>query len=268
MSDELLRRLQQLTIDEPDAALPFHRRLARENGWTDAFALRVLGEYRRFLWLAVRAGHPVTPPPAVDEAWHLHLCYTRSYHDDLCGRVLGRTLHHGPTRGGAAEDAKFAAWYERTLASYRAHFGEPPADVWPDGVERARTGIPRKVDPRTHWVLSKRAVRRAAMLGAAGCAALGLAGCTGMLAITWTETAFLVLVGTAVLAGFVAIVRHLLSAPRPSGHDAAMKSGANKRAGGGSSCSAGCATHHGSGCGSDGGSGCGGGGCGGGGGGD
>lgn len=163
MPDALFERLVSFRIDPPGVALSFAQRLAHENGWSLAFAQRAIAEYFRFVWLAMRAGHPVTPSPAVDEVWHLHLCYTRSYWDELCGQVLQRPLHHGPTRGGAAEDAKYVDWYARTLASYREHFGEPPADLWPAPSERFRGGIPRKVDARSHWVVSK--VRVRALLG-------------------------------------------------------------------------------------------------------
>ena len=172
MPDALFDRLVSFRIDPPGVALSFAQRLARENGWSLALAQRAIAEYFRFVWLAMRAGHPVTPSPVVDEVWHLHLCYTRSYWDELCGQVLQRPLHHGPTLGGAAEDAKYVDWYARTLASYREHFGEPPADVWPAPSERFRGGIPRKVDARSHWVVSKARVR--SLLGR-GARALALA---------------------------------------------------------------------------------------------
>jgi hypothetical protein len=129
---ELRARIQAFTPDEPGVAFPFSSRLADENGWTREHALRVTREYLRFVYLAMTAGHPVTPSRAVDEAWHLHLTCTRSYWEEMCGRVLERPLHHDPTRGGAEEEAKFADWYARTLDSYRAAFGEePPVAVWP-----------------------------------------------------------------------------------------------------------------------------------------
>jgi len=129
---ELRARIQAFSPDEPGVAFPFSARLARENGWTREHALAVTREYLRFVYLAMTAGHPVTPSRAVDEAWHLHLTYTRSYWEEMCGRVLGRPLHHDPTRGGAEEEAKFAEWYARTLDSYRAAFGEePPMAIWP-----------------------------------------------------------------------------------------------------------------------------------------
>jgi hypothetical protein len=139
------------------AALTFEGRLARDNGWDAAHTARVCDEYRRFVYLAARAGHQVTPSDAVDQAWHQHLCYTRNYWDVMCTQVLARPLHHGPTLGGAAETDKFTDWYSRTLESYRAHFGAaPPADIWPSPQDRFKgAGQFRRIDTRAHWVIRK-----------------------------------------------------------------------------------------------------------------
>ena len=142
--DPLWNRLLAFDFDIAGDALTFTRRLARENGWSVGFAGRVVEEYRRFLYLALRAGHPVTPSDAVDQAWHLHLVYSRSYWDDLCAQVLQQPLHHGPTRGGQAEDRRFLGDYEATRSSYRRCFGSaPPADLWPAPEVR--------FDPKLRW---------------------------------------------------------------------------------------------------------------------
>lgn len=134
---ELWRRLLAFELDDPAANLTFSRRLARENGWSHAYALRVINEYKRFVFLAMTAGHEVTPSDEVDQAWHLHLTYTRSYWDELCKQVLRGPLHHGPTKGGQAEGERFEDQYEQTLASYRTAFGqEPPSDIWPPAKTR------------------------------------------------------------------------------------------------------------------------------------
>jgi hypothetical protein len=259
MKDELLVRLEAFELDEPSASFPFSARLARENGWSRGFARRVTGEYKRFIWLAMRAGHPVTPSEEVDEAWHLHLCYTRSYWDVMCGKILGKPLHHGPTEGGRAEEEKFAEWYARTLESYRKHFGEePPADIWPPAEIRFGPATTRKVDAATHWIVSKPAVKRG-LLGASALAIVPvLAGCTNLVAAVGLEGVFCFMLFTLLVVGLVAY--------------AARKNG---RGGGG--CSSGCGSVSScggggsSGCGNDGGSsggcgssGCGGSGCGGG----
>ena len=164
--------LEIYEIGPPDAALSFQARLARENRWSEAFAARVIDEYKRFCFLAVTAGHEVTPSDAVDQAWHLHLTYSRDYWQRFCPDVLGRDLHHGPTAGGGAEQARYFEQYARTLQSYEAAFGPAPADIWPDA--RRRFGRdPRGVRVHPGEVLFLPAGQ--AIAGGAALAALGLA---------------------------------------------------------------------------------------------
>jgi uncharacterized protein (TIGR04222 family) len=202
----LLARLEGFAIDKPGVPLPFTARLARENGWTHAFAGRVVREYKRFLYLSAAAGHPVTPSEAVDQAWHLHMVYTRSYWDQLCGEILGRPLHHDPTQGGAAEGEKFHDWYTRTLESYRVHFGEePPADLWPAAEQRfAHSGRQQWVDRARALVIPLpfrlprfKIALPFVLMAAVGAASLFIPSCTrrgdSMLPLDWTGGAFLLL---------------------------------------------------------------------------
>jgi hypothetical protein len=167
---QVWQALQAYEIGPADAALSFTARLARENRWDLAFAERVVGEYKRFCYLAVTAGHEVTPSDAVDQAWHLHLTYSRDYWQRFCPEILGMPLHHGPTAGGPAEAARYFEQYAQTLKSYEAAFGTaPPVDVWPD----ARTRFlehPRafRVHARGRVILS----RTHAIFGGVGLAAL------------------------------------------------------------------------------------------------
>jgi hypothetical protein len=165
--------LSRYRIGPDDAALSFERRLARENGWTVPFAGRVITEYRRFCFLAVTVAHQVTPSDAVDQAWHLHLTYTRDYWERFCPDVLGRALHHGPTAGGAAEQHRFFDQYAATLRAYEHAFGmAPPADIWPDARRRlVDDPRARRFHPRDGWIVSRRMAGRAATLLA--CCLLG-----------------------------------------------------------------------------------------------
>jgi hypothetical protein len=124
--------LQGMRIEGPGAARRFEEALAAEKNWSLDFAERVTREYRRFLYLAALSAGEITPSRAVDAAWHLHLTYSRHYWDELCGRILGRPLHHNPSTGAAADEERFARQYEDTLALYRRTFGEtPPREIWP-----------------------------------------------------------------------------------------------------------------------------------------
>jgi hypothetical protein len=272
--DALWSELRSLAIDPPGAALRFTARLARENGWSAAFAEAVALEYRRFLLLAATAGHPVTPSDAVDQAWHLHLAYTESYWNDLCARVLGRPLHHGPTRGGDAEDAKFVDWYEATLRSYRAVFGTaPPRAIWPPSAERfANAAAFRRVDTSRSWVVPRAAVRsllvRAPVAAAASALLAGCALWSG-LDVRWRNLAWVV--GAFVAFFAFCMWLYALSERTNVGGGGRRDDGSTGYGGCGAGGGAGCggsdsgSSHGGSGCGSDGGGGCGGGGCGGGG---
>lgn len=156
-SSPLWQRIERFEFDTPGAALPFTSRLAREQAWTHAFAGRVVDEYRRFVFLAMESGHHVTPSEEVDQVWHLHLTYSRSYWQRFCGETLGRDLHHEPTQGGSAEGGKFHDWYARTLESYAQAFGHPPpAEIWPPPEARfAHAGSGRWIDRSRFWLIPK-----------------------------------------------------------------------------------------------------------------
>ena len=153
----LWERIQSFSFDTGPTAYPFWSRLASENGWSMGYAARAITEYRRFLYLAVAAGHPVSPSDHVDQVWHLHLLYTESYWNRLCADVLGLPLHHHPSIGGAAEREKFDGWYRDTLASYcRLFLEDPPADIWPDGDTHAGDGGHyRRVNTDRCWIILK-----------------------------------------------------------------------------------------------------------------
>ena len=154
---ELYQRICAFRFDEGGTVFPFAARLARDNGWSVGYTARVITEYRRFAFLAVAAGHPVSPSDQVDQAWHMHLLYTKSYWQRFCGKVLNRPLHHEPTQGGSQERNKFHTWYERTLESYGRFFEpEPPADIWPDAGVRFGHDIHfERVNKKRYWIIPK-----------------------------------------------------------------------------------------------------------------
>jgi hypothetical protein len=124
--------LSNMRIEDPGAARSFEQALADDTGWSEGHARAVTAEYRRFLYLAATRDEPVTPSIAVDRAWHLHLTYSRHYWETLCGEILGHPLHHLPSAGGPAEDARHRAQYEATLSRYETVFLDPPpASIWP-----------------------------------------------------------------------------------------------------------------------------------------
>jgi uncharacterized protein (TIGR04222 family) len=220
MSDlALIRARLEAWEFEPGGRDSFSRRLARENGWSRDHTARVIAEYERFLMLVSTSDDVICPSDAVDQAWHLHLLHTREYRR-FCRTVLGRPLHHTPSQGGSAEQAKYREAYTRTLDLYRATFSEdPPADVWPP-VERRfdpESAFVR-VDAGAHFIVRKPLfVRRAAarvtaltslppraIATLAGCSVLGCASSDDRWAVTGPTFLGLFFTGwaTSLLAAF------------------------------------------------------------------
>lgn len=96
----LWKRISYFFVDDGKSSLSFIDRLMRENNWERTFALRAFDEYKKFMFLICIAEHPLTPSDEVDQVWHLHLLYTQSYWDELCGQILNKKIQHGPTKGG------------------------------------------------------------------------------------------------------------------------------------------------------------------------
>lgn len=137
--NSLWSRIEAFEIDTVDDELTFQKRLAQENGWSDGYTRRCINEYKKFIYLCAIAKETMTPSDQVDQVWHLHLTYTKSYWLKLCGEVLGFDLHHEPTKGGMHQAQLFVQHYDKTLECYRTVFQEePPADIWPGVRERFR----------------------------------------------------------------------------------------------------------------------------------
>ncbi|MBO0933129.1 glycine-rich domain-containing protein [Fibrella aquatilis] len=190
--------ISTFTFDGPDTRrtrpeFTFAARLARENDWATRYTERVIAEYRKFLFLCCVTPTGVTPSDAVDQAWHLHLTYTKSYWHDLCRDTLGRELHHNPTKGGAREGQKFDGMYSDSQALYQLYFGEkPPADIWPTNQQRFSDIDFGRINRRTNWVVAKPApaqtVGAVVLLGALSAAGIFLQASSSLL--FWLLTGF------------------------------------------------------------------------------
>ena len=176
---ELYERIQAFSLDKPDAQLSFSNRLARDNGWPLQYARQAIEEYKKFAFLAVVAGHPVTPSDQVDQVWHLHLTYTRSYWEEFCSQVLRTPLHHDPTLGGEAENQKFDDWYSKTLESYEQFFEvKPPLEIWSTLEDRFGRDLQFvRINAQQNWVLPKLQVQKGAAASTAILSTLMLSGC-------------------------------------------------------------------------------------------
>ncbi|MES2864917.1 MAG: hypothetical protein V4666_12405 [Bacteroidota bacterium] len=241
-------KISHFKIDDKNSDFTFSKRLARENNWSLEYSKRVIDEYKKFIFLCCVTKTGVTPSDQVDQAWHLHLTYTKSYWIDFCKNTLEKEIHHNPTKGGKTEAVKFDDFYSKTKEDYNTYFKEePPIEIWPNNENRFSEIDFKRVNTQKNWIIKKP---------------------------TLSER-------NKYLTGFFLLVSIFLIQARSLDNDsiitilfliviAIMAYYSNKNKKGGSGCSSGCSSgsgHHGcsgdSGCSSSGCSGCGGG-CGGG----
>jgi len=153
---QLYERIEKFSFDGSAPDHSFIERLAKDNGWTRAYAVRVLTEYRRFAFLTVAAGHQAVPSDDVDQVWHHHILQTRSW-SEFCRDVLKQTIDHDPARVGGADGVRFIDGYESTLKSYRRYFGEPPLDIWPSAKIRFGRDLHfQRVNTKTHLLIPRK----------------------------------------------------------------------------------------------------------------
>lgn len=197
----LWNKIEQFCFDDPGTSFSFSTRLARENGWTKTYAARVVKEYKRFLFLCCVSNTGVTPSDPVDQAWHLHLTYTRSYWVHLCRNTLNRDIHHHPTKGGESEAQKFNGFYTTTHDLYKEKFGSPPPpDIWHDHHTRFTDIQFQRVNRKRYWLVQKPGFLKPRFLAIAGCLLTAL---FSVQAIRW-DLPNVLFVGFLLLVGVIA----------------------------------------------------------------
>ena len=86
-------------FERGDGSLDFPRQAGAPAGLVARARRTAVEEYRRFYFLAARAGHAVTPSEEVDQVWqNLHLTCTRDYWGSFLPQVLRVALHHAEQR--------------------------------------------------------------------------------------------------------------------------------------------------------------------------
>ncbi len=159
--NQLWEKIARFDLDDGEASFQFSKRLARENGWKLNFSKQVIEEYKKFIFLCCITENGVTPSDQVDQAWHLHLSYTKSYWIDLCKNILEKEIHHNPTKGGVSEAQKFNGHYSDTLNLYKQKFGiDAPASIWPENEERFSDIHFQRVNIRKFWLIRKPRLKR------------------------------------------------------------------------------------------------------------
>lgn len=124
----------------------FMTRVMKENLWSRPYTLRVIEEYKKFLFLA--SIDYVSPSYEIDQIWHTHLLFTQDY-KKMCDKYLGKFLHHDPIETKLTKTVG-KDQYIKTKELYFKTFGyNPPADIWTNWRDTHYSYI----DLKRHWVL-------------------------------------------------------------------------------------------------------------------
>ncbi|KQM62886.1 glycine-rich domain-containing protein [Chryseobacterium sp. Leaf201] len=135
----LWNRIREFSPDAPGADLPFSKKLALEENWTESFTRKAVEEYKKFVYLCCIVPGGASPSRVIDKVWHMHLIYTRNYWEEFCPNVLQQKLHHHPSNGGRNEKAKHETWFSETLKNYGEVFHQQaPEDIWTDKKEQKK----------------------------------------------------------------------------------------------------------------------------------
>ena len=109
----------------------FAAKIARKHGWSNAFALHAISEYKKFVYLGVVSDFHVTPSKIIDVVWHEHILFTRAYREFCDGVIAYQFDHHPELIPMADETGRFNAQYLDTVEFYASEFGyEPPTAIW------------------------------------------------------------------------------------------------------------------------------------------
>ena len=87
-------------LEKEDFSFVKHRLLIKKEdgglGWSEEKADLIEDQYKAFLFVCWKYNDAYNVPSKdIDEFWHSHILFTRSY-KNLCDRLYGYFLHHQP----------------------------------------------------------------------------------------------------------------------------------------------------------------------------
>lgn len=125
---ELWAKVENFSFEKNSDEYGFTTRLATEQSWTIAFTEAAILEYKKFMYLVAVGQKMLSPSVIVDEVWHLHLLFSKSYKKFTA--LLGKEIEHTPSLHNERESSIYAQAFAETKTAYQAEFGEMPTLFW------------------------------------------------------------------------------------------------------------------------------------------
>lgn len=126
----------------------FIQRIMKENRWSLEYTLRVIDEYKKFIYLGLIS--PVEPSYEIDQVWHTHILYTKDYMK-MCKMLNIDYFHHNPKSKKDKYNKNFDG-YQLTKELYLQMYEIlPPKDIWTNWKPSNYIYI----DTKTHHIIKK-----------------------------------------------------------------------------------------------------------------
>lgn len=111
----------------------FADKLSRKLNWEKKFALKVIWEYKKFVYLGVTSDFSVTPSKVIDQVWHEHILFSAGYRK-FCKEIIQYDFDHNPELVSInSQTEAFKSQYFHTIELYKKEFGsKPPVEIWDD----------------------------------------------------------------------------------------------------------------------------------------
>lgn len=109
----------------------FAHKISRQCGWSKAFALKSISEYKKFVYLGLVSDFAVTPSEIIDKVWHRHILFSTAYRQ-FCDEVIEHHFDHNPELiFTESQTETFQQQYFQTLELYKKEFNtDPPKAIW------------------------------------------------------------------------------------------------------------------------------------------
>lgn len=109
----------------------FADKLSRKLNWDKNFAMKAIGEYKKFVYLGVISNFSVTPSKIIDQVWHEHILFSAGYRK-FCKDVIQYDFDHNPELVALnSQSEAFKSQYFHTIELYKKEFGfTAPYEIW------------------------------------------------------------------------------------------------------------------------------------------
>jgi hypothetical protein len=124
----------------------FIERVMKENLWSREYTLRVIEEYKKFIFLGTI--QDVAPSFEIDQVWHTHLLFTKDY-KKMCTEVIKLEFHHNPNEEKTSKVIVKDPYITTKELYFKTFKIQPPSDIWTKFVPSQYVYI----DIKKHWII-------------------------------------------------------------------------------------------------------------------